>query len=94
MENESKGVERAELQRVIHGAVYSKRGLHLQKQCRHLSPMYQTLVRPKHRVFETSVFDHLSQSVSKGWARRVTSQECQARLAHTAKTSPKALQRL
>ena len=56
--------------------------------------MYQTLVKPKHRVFETSVFDLLSESVSKKWARRVTSQECQAGLAHTAKTSLKALQRL
>jgi len=28
-------------------------------------PMYQTLVRPKHRVFETLVFDRLSESVSR-----------------------------
>lgn len=28
-------------------------------------PMYQTLVRPKHRVLETLVFDRLSESVSR-----------------------------
>ena len=64
--NGSKGVERT---RASDSQTRSRQGT----QTRNTSlepvsasfPMYQTLVRPKHRVLETLVFDRLSESVSR-----------------------------